>query len=403
MVLNIRGILAVAGSTVAIFWPGALIFGFPGVMGPYWERLFHIGLGPIGNTLFFVLFAVGLFMSFVGHWQERFGTRKMMTIGAFICGLSLIITAYASHIYMLYLWGFLIGLSSCFIYIPALTTVQRWYPARKGLVSGIVSLAFGSSAAIMSPIFAYMLESMNYFAMNITVGVIALAVGVIAAQFTEIPEKVRSKSPEPEAPEKFSAKYGDSLSVGETVRTKSFWFLWLTWVFQVASGMSMVTLSTAFGLSRGLAMESAVLILVAFNIMNGFSRILMGYLSDTLDRNSSMSIAFFAAGCAHFALPYVSTLAFLALFAAVIGFAFGTLFAVSAPLVADCFGFKHFGAILGLIFTTYFVSGVIGPSLSGYLLDVFEKNFMIVFMYLGIFCMLSSFFVRFVVPPRPLE
>ena len=145
---NRRGVLAVAGSSIAIFWPGAFIFGFPGVMGPLWQRMFHVGRGPIGNTLFFVLAAVGIFMFFVGRWQERFGTRKMITIGAIICGLDVITIAYASKISMVYLWAFLMGLSSCFIYIPALTTVQRWYPGRRGLVSGIVNMAFGFIAGM---------------------------------------------------------------------------------------------------------------------------------------------------------------------------------------------------------------------------------------------------------------
>jgi OFA family oxalate/formate antiporter-like MFS transporter len=88
--------------------------------------------------------------------------------------------------------------------------------------------------------------------------------------------------------------------------------------------------------------------------------------------------------------------------AAVIGFAFGTLFAVSAPLAVDCFGLEHFGAIFGLIFTAYgFVSGAIGPSLGGYILDVSEGNFIVVFTYLGVFCVLSGCFIRFVSPPRP--
>ena len=38
-----KGILAVIGSSMAIFWPGALIFGFPGVMAPYWMKTFHVG------------------------------------------------------------------------------------------------------------------------------------------------------------------------------------------------------------------------------------------------------------------------------------------------------------------------------------------------------------------------
>lgn len=396
-----RGILAVVGSSIVMFWPGAFIFGLPGVLGPSWQRMFHVGKGPIGNTLFFLLTAVGIFMFLVGRWQERFGTRRMMTIGGIVCGLNVLTIAFASNLYMLYLWAFLIGLVSCFVYIPALTTAQRWYPERKGLVSGIVNMTFGLSAAIMAPIMARMLESMGYFSMNMALGMIALVVGVVAAQLTESPESSGIQGSDSEPRETASAVLKGSLTLGESVRTKSFWFLWLTWTLQGGAGIAMVTLSTVFGLSKGFAMESAVIILTAFNIMNGFSRLLMGYFSDIVGRNTTMSITFFAAGVSYFVLPYVDNLAASAMLAAMVGLAFGTVFAVSAPLAADCFGLKHFGAIYGLIFTGYgFFSGLIGPSLGGYILDISQGNFTIVFTYLGMFCILSGVLIRFVVPPR---
>jgi len=396
-----RGILAVAGSSLAIFWPGAFVFSFPGVMGPYWQETFHVGRGAIGNTLFFVLVALGVFMFFVGRWQERFGIRRMMTFGATLCGLNVLVIAYASNLSMLYLWAFITGTASCFIYIPGLTSVQRWYPEKRGLVSGIFNLTFGISAAIMSPIFRWMFETMGYFYMNIALAILALATGLIAAQFTENPERIASRQPSSSAQTKPLSKEVRSLTVRECLRTRSFWFLWLTWAFQGAAGIAMVTLSTAFGLSRGFTMESAVVILTAFNITNGLGRIVMGYLSDRITRNLAMSLTFLAAGFAYLLLPHFTGLPVLAILAAVVGFSFGTLFAVSAPLAGDCFGLKHFGAILGLIFTAYgFVSGLLGPSLSGYLLDMTSGNFVIVFSYLGLFCLLSGIFIRFVVPPH---
>lgn len=398
---NKRAVLAVVGSSIAIFWPGALIFGFPGVMGPYWQKVFQVGRGAIGNTLFFVLAAVGLFMFFVGRWQERYGIKRMITIGAILCGLSLLILSLASHLYMLYVWAFITGTSSCFIYIPALTSVQRWYPKRRGLVSGIVNLMFGFSAALMSPVFSYLFKTMGYLPMNMLIGIIALLVGIIAAQFTEGPESVQStEQPGSKGQVKSPVGVSESLTVRESLRTKSFWFLWLTWAFQGAAGIAMVTLSTAFGLSAGFPMESAVLILTAFNVTNGLGRIAMGYLSDFIGRRPAMSVTFLAAGGAYFAMPHVNNLMALTILAAIIGFAFGTLFAVSAPLATDCFGLKHFGAIFGLVFTAYgFVSGALGPSLSGYLLDVTHGNFVFVFAYLGIFCFLSGIFIWFVVRP----
>lgn len=163
----------------------------------------------------------------------------------------------------------------------------------------------------------------------------------------------------------------------------------------------MVTLSVAFGLSKGFTMNSAVALLTAFNVTSGLGRIVVGYLSDIVGRNLAMSLSFLAAGCAYFIMPHVTSMIASAVFSAVIGFAFGTLFAVSAPLATDCFGLKHFGPIYGLTFTGYgFLSGLLGPSLSGYLLDITRGNFVIVSIYLGLFCFISSILIRFVIPPH---
>ncbi len=403
-----RAIMAVVGSAVAIFWPGALIFGYTGVMGPFWQQLFHVGKGAIGNSLFFVLSSTGIFMFLVGKWQEKIGTRAMIIIGTIICSLAVVVAAFAINLNMIYLWAFLNGTGSCFIYTPCLTTVQRWWPERKGLVCGIINLVFGISAAIMSPLFSSMLKTMGYQSMNILVAVLVLIVGIISAQFTEVPERVKLSAADNEPIASVvgvpQLKQKVSLTVEQAVRTRSFWFLCLVWAFQGAAGIGMVTLSVNFGLSKGFSMDEAVFVLIAFNLMSGLSRIITGYVSDVTGRNVTMSITFFAAGVAYFLLTGAQNLIAIAILVAVIGFAFGTLFAVSAPLVTDCFGLKHFGAIFGLIFTAYgFISGVLGPSLSGYLIDLNKGNFTPVFTYLGVFCLLSGVLIRFAVPPVPIQ
>ncbi len=381
------GSLAVLGSALCIFWPGALIFGYPGVMAAYWQEVFHVGRGAIGNILFFVLSAVGLLMFFVGRWQKRFGLRKMMFLGTFICGLPLLILAFTPNLYLLYLWAFLTGAASCFIYIPALTIVQAWYPERRGLVTGIVNFVFAASAAGMAPLFNRMFRSMGYRPMNLLLMILVIATGLVAVAMTGMPGRehaARGNRASQMAP-------GDDLTVGQAVRTRSFWFLWGVWALQGAAGISMVTLAIPFGKSKGLSVGLAVGILTAFNLTSGISRLVIGSLSDRVGRNVLMSLSFFAAAAAYFALPHVSSTGAIMALAAMIGVAFGTQFAVSAPLVTDCFGLAHFGAIFGLVFTAYgFVSGLIGPTLSGVLLDITRGNFTVVFSNLGLFCLVSS-------------
>jgi OFA family oxalate/formate antiporter-like MFS transporter len=401
---NRNGILIVFGCSMAIFWPGALIFGYPGVMAPFWQNMFHIGSGTVGNVIFFVLIAVGIFMFLAGYGQERYGTKAMIAIGVFTCSLSAVIAGYATGIIWLYAWAFIIGASSSFIYTPALTIVQRLYPHRRGFVSGIVNLTFGLSAAIMSPLFGYMLNSMGYLIMNLVVAALSLITGIVAIYIAKASDAIPIPVPvtaNPPSGLNAISTHGPqlSLTVQESIRTRSFWILWGIWAMQGAATISMVILSTSYGLSKGFALGSAVLILMAFNIANGVGRLISGYLSDIIGRNTTMSIFFLAAGGAYFVLPYSSNLALCSILAAFVGLSHGTLFTVSAPLVYDCFGFKHFGAIFGLIFTAYgFISGLLGPSLSGYLLDITGGDFFIVFLYLGVFCVLSGIGIRLVAP-----
>jgi MFS transporter, OFA family, oxalate/formate antiporter len=396
-----RGIAAIVGGSVAVFWYGAFVFGFPGVMSHDWQTRFQVGRGEIGTILFFVLAAVGILMFFVGKWQEKAGFHVMVSIGAVICGLDQFFIAFASELWMLYAWAFVMGAGSCFVYAPVITVAQRWYPTRRGLVSGLVNFTFGFAGAVMAPVFRYLLAAMDYQSMNLWLGVFALAIGLVAAQFAKAPDPEVSRAVAPSTqPTTAMQELERSLSPRQSIRTRSFRCLWMTWALQGAAGISMVTLSIAFGLSKEFSMESAVVILMGFNVCNGLGRIVSGYASDFLGRNSTMSVTFFSAGLSYFVLPHVDSLVACTTLAAVVGFSFGTLFAVSAPLAMDCFGIKHFGAIFGLTFTAYgFVAGPIGPSLSGYLLDITHGNFVVVFGYLGFFCLVSSVLIRFVTPP----
>jgi MFS transporter, OFA family, oxalate/formate antiporter len=249
-------LLAVLGSCIAIFWPGALTFGFPGVMAPIWQEMFHVGRAATGITIFFMLAAVGVFMFLVGRWQEHYGTRKMIILGIILTAFGSVVAAYATSIYMVYAWAFLNGLASSFVYIPTLTLVQLWYPEKKGLVSGVVSMVFGLAAAIMAPVFGKMLATLGYLPMNLTLALLTLIVGLAGAYFARAPDKEEIASFAVDHTSKKLAcikKPGRSLTVHESLHTRSFWFLWITWTLAGAAGVSMTVLSIGYGTVPGLS------------------------------------------------------------------------------------------------------------------------------------------------------
>ena len=389
-----RTIILVA-CACAIFWPGSFIFGLPGVLRQHWQQVFNADSSAIGRTVFFILIGATCFMYLCGRFQEKYSPAKLASIGILMCGISVIWLSQAGNMTEVNIWAFIVGASSAFVYLPGLTVVQHWYPERRGLVAGFFNMAFGLSAAIMSPIFSYFLSNWGYKTLTLSAGIAALFIGLIAAAFIRFPQHAASEA------ESMNPIDSASRSVAEALRSREFWCLWFTWVFAGAAGASMIVLATGFGLSRGLNLAQAVILLTAFNLTNGCGRLISGYFSDTIGRSRTMALSFASAGLAYLIMPYLSNLWLWTILAAVIGYAFGTLFAVSGPLAGDCFGMTYFGAIFGLIFTAYgFVSGPLGPWLSGYILDVTKGNYTLVFSYLGLMYLGSAGLILLVQPWR---
>jgi len=391
-----RGIV-LAACCAAVFWPGAFIFGFPGVLSRHWQLTFSVGKAAVGQSIFFILAGAGTFMYIVGRWQSAIGAGRMAAFGALLCGGSAIFLGLVSSMSGVYGWALVVGASSAFLYIPALTVVQAWFPESRGLASGLVNMSFGLSAAIMSPVFTQLLIHFGYGLLTLVCGLAALVIGLMSFRFVRFPG--HAEIPET-APENQAAGVPVSLGLGSSLRTRAFWLLWLTYATAGAAGAAMLALATAFGLSKGLSIEAAVLVLTAFNLTNGAGRLISGFLSDLVGRNATMTLAFLAAGAAEVLFPRTNSLVIWLVLSAAIGFAFGTLFAVSAPLAVDCFGLRHFGSIFGLIFTAYaFVAGPLGPWLSGLLLDRTSGNFALVFGYLGFCYFAAAVLVWFARPP----
>lgn len=380
---------ALAGACGAIFWPGVFIFALPGVLGESWTTAFEVGRTEVGRVMFFLLAGVGSFMYLVGRWQEKAGTRRMALLGISVTGLSTMALGLAAGIRGVYVWAFLVGAASAFVYIPGLTVAQLLFPERRGLVSGLVNTAFGLSAAIMSPISGLLLAQIGSRALTTGLGAAALVFGLPAAFFVAGPEKNDGAARAGSNETRLNRQ--SSMTVVQGVGSRPFWCMWFMWALAGSAGISMVVLSTAFGMKRGLSAQEAILILSAFNLTNGAGRLLSGYLSDRLGRRMVMGVAFAVAGLAYWAMSWVQGVTWWAFLAALVGYAFGALFAVSAPLAGERFGMAHFGSIFGLIFTAYgFFAGALGPWLSGVILDRTGGDFRIVFGYLGGFFILAS-------------
>ena len=366
---------------LALFFPGAFVFGFPGVMASEWQTLFQVNKAQLGRLMFYVLAGTGVAMYLAGKLQEKISPHFIIFAGSLACAIATFFVGQATVIEHVYIWAFVEGFCCAFVYIPCLTIFQKMFPENKGFVTGILNLTFGGSSAVMSPVFTYLLVSKGYeFTANFA-AVIAILFGTSVCLFIKIPGLKKDQA-EHQRP---------TLSSLGTLKLSSFWFLWWVWALSGAAGVSLIVLTSSFGEQLGYGITQYVYILTCFNVLNGIGRLVCGRLADRYAKQKILMMVFLMAACAYLLMPLFSHLYVLSFLACFIGLAFGAMFTVSAPLVTEVFGLENFGKVFGLVFTAYgFLAGFLGPWLSGIILDRTGSNFQMVFALFAGFYLISS-------------
>ena len=381
--LNKKLLLALGG--LAVFFPGAFLFGFPGVMAAHWQELLGVEKARIGQLMFFTLAGTGCSMYLSGKIQEKIAPHWLILVGTLACGLGVGAVARAFTLTHVFAWAFCEGFFCAFVYIPCLTISQKLLPEQRGLATGFINLVFGGAAAVMAPFFSFLLITQGYRTTCRISMALAVSTGLVCAFFIRGP----SLSFKP------SGGSGTVLSVGRILALKSFRYLWWVWALAGAAGVSMIMLSASLGQSLGYDVTQYVMILTGFSILNGIGRIVCGTLADRISKRKILMSVFLMAGLAYLLMPFFHNLYVLSFLASFVGLAFGVLFTVSAPLVTDCFGLENFGRVFGLVFTAYgFVAGFLGPWMSGVVLNLTHDNFRIVFTGFALFYLVAAILVR---------
>jgi len=415
------------GCGILSFWAGVIAFGYPGVFTAYWQDRYHVGNGETGLVVTFMLLALAIAMFVSGRVQLKYGMKCCVFIGTFVDIIAFVFITVGRNIYWIYAWGFIVNLGCSFLYGPSLTTAQMAFPDNRGLVSGVINFIFGVSAAILSPILNSLLEKSGYVFTNILVIILIVICNIIsfflfqwAEHSTTTSSSKSSSSSIPNSNQTTSSPTNNKRememetetetetetkieieekktsldniekdkSVKEALKTREFWTIWLIWAFMGAAGISMVSLSKTYSIAIE---ETGVFLLTIFNLANGIFRIFVGWISDYIGSSLTGAIAFFLAALGYGILTFVKNLTVISIAVVGVGIGFGTLFTVSGPLASIIFGLKNFGMIYGLIFTGYgIVGGIVGPAVSGMILEKTNDNYTVVFIYLGVMALIGT-------------
>jgi OFA family oxalate/formate antiporter-like MFS transporter len=307
------------------------------------------------------------FASFAGGlWMRRVGPRPVAIAGGVCYGIGTILAGQAGgDITWLYAsYGILGGVGLGFGYIVPLATLIKWFPDRRGMITGLAVAGFGAGALVTAPIAEYLLRSGGIPSTFATLGTIYLVAVIGAAIFMKNPpDGYRPAGWEP-AVQQQSSRATQDYSLGEALRSWQWYALWAILFLNTSAGISIISQASPMAQEMTHVTAAVAAGLVGLiSIANGSGRLLWAWLSDFTGRRQVFLTMFLVQAVVFLMLSRVESFTPLAALCFVVLLCYGGGFGTMPAFAADLFGPGNVGSIYGLMLTAWGFAGVLGPTL----------------------------------------
>ena len=368
-------------------------------------------------------------MILAGRWLARVGPRRLTILGGLFLGLGFVLGGFfgtsfwAQFICIGLIAGAGIGLG----YVVPIAVGVKWFPDKKGMITGLAVAGFGFGATIWVKLagswFGGLLNYAEVFGLPpvqsvfVIYGIVFAALVLLGSVvMVNPPEDYRPAGWNPEASTQKGSLGSAGFEPGQMLKTPQFYSIWVVFLSSAIAGLMVIYCIKLFGVdalefrgvqNAGLTTETAVAWLAIFN---GLGRILWGMISDRIGRKSAIIIMSLAQGVAmlmtYHVFIHTGLTTGLVVAACLIGFNYGGIFALFPAITADWFGNKEVGRNYGWVFSAYGVAGIVGPLLAGVFKDAAAGGaspigWMTPFLIAGISCLIGGLLMVFT--SRPSE
>ena len=364
------------------------------------------------------VFAIGLasfaiIMVFAGKKLTAWGPQKLAWLGGIVLGLGYLLAGLVggtSFWALLLLIGLIGGAGIGFAYVVPIAVGMRWFPDKKGMITGLAVAGFGFGAMLWVKLageWGNLIANLGLSATFAIYGIAFAAMVIIGGIWMKFPPADWKPAgfEAKEAAVKASADDREFTS-NQMLGKIQFYLIFLTFVFSAGAGLMSIGLMKLYPMealqNAGMSATQASAVAgtamaVFFSLANGLGRILWGLLSDRLGRKNSIIIMTATQGIIVILFTYMAgSAALLYIGAALIGFNFGGNFALFPTITADTFGAKNVGQNYPFVFLAYGVGGILGPIMGGKMGDL--GNFPLAFTISGIAVLLGTILTLLVKP-----
>jgi MFS transporter, OFA family, oxalate/formate antiporter len=329
-------------------------------------------------TFMILMAVVGTAAVFGGSLVDKKGPRFVATVGGILFGIGTLLTGLADQIgslTLLYIgYGVVGGIGNGFGYVTPIATLIRWFPDKRGLVTGLAVMGFGAGAFFMGQIAPQMIISMGVAKTYYIWGVIFLILVTGAAQlYKNPPQGWLPAGFKPASAKGKSA--AESIPFNKAIKTRQWWMLWAMLFLNVSAGIGLISQLSPMAQDilknsiqgqptpdqlKTIAITAGTVLAIA-SIFNGLGRLIWSWMSDAVGRKAVFAIMFLSQAVLYMLLPRIANVTMFGIMASYLLACYGGGFATMPAFAADTFGPGYIGRVYGTMLTAWSCAGIAGP------------------------------------------
>ncbi len=365
-----HGWYVVAASFAVLF----VVFGVGYSFGAFFDALAREFDADRASVSF--VFSLGLSLSFVvgafgGRAADRLGPRRVVLAGMAALAGGLWLAAGARSL-LLVQAGFAIGMGAGIglTYVPAVSTVQRWFVRARGLATGFAVTGIGVGTLVVPFLAAWLIDLAGW---RVALAVLAGGGGLLGAGAAVA--LVADPASRGLLPDGETATPGTVTMppVGPTLRqaavTRPFVLLYAAQALACVGIFVPIAHLVPWALDAGLGRGAGVLAVGLVGVGSTLGRFVLGGLADRAGRRLTLALLFAGLSGSYPLWIVADGPWMLGAFALIFGTCYGGYVALIPAFIADYFAGRDLGAIIGVQYTAVGIGSLVGPVLAGLVFD----------------------------------
>ena len=319
-----------------------------------------------------IIGTIGVSAAFGGILVDKKGPKFAATTGVILYGIGVLLGGVAlkiGSIWLLYIgYGVIAGIGNGLAYVVPIATLIRWFPDKRGLITGLAVMGFGLGAFFIGKIVPGLILNIGVANAFFVLGTGYLVGNGLAAMVLRNPPA--GWLPDGFTPSSSTVSAADSFSWAEAKKTPQWYMIWGMLFLNVSAGMGLLSklspmAQDVYRVAQGITdpAQLAILgggVLATASIFNGLGRLFWAAVSDKIGRKNVFLVMFATQAALYFYLPSVTSTLIFTIVACYLLSCLGGGFAVMPAFAADSFGPTYIGKVYGFVLTAWGAAGVIG-------------------------------------------